>query len=76
MSRGAHTRGGRALAGVGLTQTEVAQAARVSQATVSAVLAGQQQGRRRDIVGAVAELAGIAAAAQVEAALLLSEQER
>jgi DNA-binding LacI/PurR family transcriptional regulator len=69
-----------ALAAVGLTQTEVALAAGVSQKTVSAVLRGES-GRasaetRRRIIGAIAGLAGIASAAQVEAAMLVAGSER
>ena len=80
MSRRRRTsRGSLALASVGLTQTEVARAAGVSQRTVSAVLraeSGQATAEtRRRVLGAVAGLSGIAAAATVEAALLIAAQE-
>ena len=74
---GVSGRGARALNGVGLTQTEVARAAGVSQWTVSAALRGQGSIEvRRKIVAAIAGLAGIAAAATVEGAVILAEQDR
>jgi DNA-binding LacI/PurR family transcriptional regulator len=72
-------RGTLALAGVGLTQAEVATAAGVSQKTVSAVLRGDRGASdetRRRVIGAIAGLAGIASAAQVEAAMLVAGSER
>jgi len=69
-------RGARALAGVGLNQTEVAAAAGLSQWTVSSVLRGGGSAEaRKKVIAAIAGLAGIAAAASVEGAVILHEQD-
>jgi transcriptional regulator with XRE-family HTH domain len=69
-------RGARALAGVGLTQQEVADAAGLSQWTVSQVLRGVgSREARKAVIAAIAGLAGIASAATVEGAVILHEQD-
>jgi DNA-binding LacI/PurR family transcriptional regulator len=68
--------GARALLGVGLTQGEVARAAGLSQKHVSRVLRGDAPRETTErVLGAITALGGIAAAAQVAAAVMLAEQD-
>lgn len=77
MTRKRMTPGARTLASVGLSQTEVATAAGVSQTVVSAVLRGDVErygsGARSAVLRAIVRLAGASAGGRVEEAIVRAE---
>jgi predicted transcriptional regulator len=78
MTRKRMTPGARTLASVGLSQTEVAEAAGLSQSAVSAVLRGDRtragSDAREAVLSAVRKLAGASAGGRVAEAVDRAEQ--